>query len=101
MNLFQRRTKKTSIFCFSELFFYPFLIRIWFLLRIVLFNFLNLQTFRYLKDAEKKADELYRTAMKFLDKNRVSSFEAKKAAYGLLEEAARLKHRDSMKLIGA
>ncbi|MFH4977783.1 hypothetical protein AB6A40_004492 [Gnathostoma spinigerum] len=48
---------------------------------------------------EKRAESLYQTAMKFLDKGRSASVEAKKAAYRLLDEAAQLKHKDAMKLV--
>ncbi|VDK58744.1 unnamed protein product [Gongylonema pulchrum] len=41
---------------------------------------------------------MYRSAMRFLDKGRSSSTEAKKAAYRLLDEAAQLKHKEAMKL---
>ncbi|KAL4002881.1 Sel1 repeat family protein [Acanthocheilonema viteae] len=50
-------------------------------------------------EAEKRGDELYRTAMRFLDKGRAASNEAKRAAYRLLDEAAQLKHKEAMKLI--
>ncbi|EFO20001.1 Sel1l protein [Loa loa] len=49
-------------------------------------------------EAEKRGDELYRTAMRFLDKGRAASTEAKRAAYRLLDEAAQLKHKEAMKL---
>lgn len=52
-------------------------------------------------ETEKRGDELYRTAMRFLDKGRAASSEAKKAAYRLLDEAAQLKHKEAMKLTGA
>ncbi|VDO60023.1 unnamed protein product [Onchocerca flexuosa] len=52
-----------------------------------------------LTETEKRGDELYRTAMRFLDKERAASSEAKKAAYRLLDEAAQLKHKEAMKLI--
>lgn len=55
---------------------------------------------RELSSSEKRAEELYRTAMRFLDKGRSASNEAKKAAYRLLDEAAQLKHKESMKLMG-
>lgn len=38
--------------------------------------------------------------MRFLDKGRSASSEAKKAAYRLLDEASQLKHKEAMKLIG-
>uniref|UniRef100_A0A9J2PI58 Uncharacterized protein n=1 Tax=Ascaris lumbricoides TaxID=6252 RepID=A0A9J2PI58_ASCLU len=57
-------------------------------------------TDRELSSSEKRAEELYRTAMRFLDKGRSASNEAKKAAYRLLDEAAQLKHKESMKLMG-
>ncbi|VDN07580.1 unnamed protein product [Thelazia callipaeda] len=50
-------------------------------------------------DIERKGDELYRTAMRFLDKGRAASKEAKRAAYRLLDEAAELKHKEAMKLV--
>uniref|UniRef100_A0A1I8EH73 Uncharacterized protein n=3 Tax=Wuchereria bancrofti TaxID=6293 RepID=A0A1I8EH73_WUCBA len=49
-------------------------------------------------ETEKRGDELYRTAMRFLDKGRAASSEAKRAAYRLLDEAAQLKHKEAMKL---
>lgn len=67
-------------------------------------NLLSLPTYRSeteQTEAEKRGDELYRTAMRFLDKGRAASNEAKRAAYRLLDEAAQLKHKDAMKLIGA
>ncbi|KHN82309.1 Protein sel-1 -like protein 1 [Toxocara canis] len=54
---------------------------------------------RELSPSEKRAEELYRTAVRFLDKGRSASNEAKKAAYRLLDEAAQLKHKESMKLM--
>lgn len=56
--------------------------------------------FRELSDTEKRGNDLYERAMRLLNKGRSLHSEDKKIIYKLLDEAAELKNKEAMKLMG-
>ena len=56
--------------------------------------------FRELSETEKHAEELYAQAIRLINKRRSLPADGKVMAYKLLDEAATLKHKEAMKLMG-
>lgn len=63
-------------------------------------SLLSFSCYRDLTEKEKQAQDLFNRAMVLLAKRRSLPAEGKAVAYKLLAEAAELKHREAMKLMG-